>query len=130
MNVRTHEVQVTRDGRWWVIAVPEIDQLTQARRLADVEQNVREMIAVWLDVPVDSFAVNVTIGDVGTVRAVSERATLIRAERLAADELARAASARATELAHELATAGVPVRDIGAVLGVSFQRAQQLVSAS
>jgi hypothetical protein len=39
------------------------------------------------------------------------------------------AAAGASALAHEMADEGVPVRDIGEVLGVSYQRAHQLASA-
>ena len=28
--MQTYEIEVYRDGRWWMIHVPEIDQLTQA----------------------------------------------------------------------------------------------------
>jgi len=30
-----YAVNVTRDGEWWMMAVPAIDGLTQARRLSD-----------------------------------------------------------------------------------------------
>lgn len=53
----------------------------------------------------------------------------IRRDRESAAELERAATESAAELAKVLAAADIPVRDIGAVMGVSFQRAHQLVKS-
>ncbi|MGN5238355.1 hypothetical protein [Rhodococcus sp. SJ-3] len=39
------------------------------------------------------------------------------------------ALAEAKALAHDLAEQGIPVCDIGAILGVTFQRASQLVNS-
>ena len=123
-----YTAEVTRDGRWWMIEVPEINELTQARRLSEIELMAREVIAVALGVPVGEVAVDVNIGSVGAVQDVTERARKIRSERARAAELDHAASEHAAELAKQLASAQVPVRDIGTILGVSFQRAHQLVS--
>ena len=32
-----YKIEVERDGRWWMISVPEIEQLTQARRIDEIE---------------------------------------------------------------------------------------------
>ncbi|HWD82904.1 MAG TPA: hypothetical protein VG497_28580 [Kribbella sp.] len=58
--MKTYEVTVRREGRWWMVAVPELDGLTQARRLDEVEQVAREYIAVSTDVPLSKVAVEVT----------------------------------------------------------------------
>lgn len=55
---RTYAAVVTRDGDWWMVRVPEIDGLTQVADLDGVEQAARELVAVTLDVPADSFDVN------------------------------------------------------------------------
>ena len=73
-----YQVDVTRDGKWWMVSIPQLDGLTQARRVGEVEAH---------------------------------------------------ALAEAKALAHELAEHNVPVRDIGAILGVTFQRASQLVNS-
>ena len=53
-----YTVEVQREPGWWIIRVPDLDDLTtQARRLADVEENAREAIAVWLDVDPDAVEV-------------------------------------------------------------------------
>ena len=70
----TYDVSVTREGRWWMVSVPEIDQLTQARRLSEIEQAARELIAVTLDVPMSTVDVSVKVEQVGDIRDVSGRA--------------------------------------------------------
>lgn len=47
-----------------------------------------------------------------------------------AADLESRAREQAESLAQRLAEAGIPVRDIGTMLGVSFQRAHQLVNAN
>ena len=41
--MRTYDIQVTRDGRWWMVYVPEIDQLTQARHHGEIEPIARSL---------------------------------------------------------------------------------------
>ena len=123
----TYDVTVTRDGKWWMIAVPSIDGLTQARRLSEVDLAARELIAVTEDVPLSTVAIRVVSERAGVVD-ISSRVRELSAERaeLAAKE--RSVRYRQTELAQALAAEAIPLRDIGSALGVSFQRAQQLVS--
>jgi len=124
-----YSVRVTRDGKWWMVAIPELDGLTQARRLAEAEDMARDYIAVTLDVPADSFSIDVEIDGIGAVRDVSAKVRRIREERAKAAELEHQASTEAQELAKALVTEHVPLRDVGAILDVSHQRAHQLVSA-
>ncbi|MGV0653753.1 hypothetical protein ABQE48_07715 [Mycolicibacterium thermoresistibile] len=58
----THEyrVEIERDDRWWMIHVPELDELTQARRLGEAEQMARELIAVSTGTPIADVAVRIT----------------------------------------------------------------------
>lgn len=124
----TYTVSVTREGRWWMVRVPEIDQVTQARRLSEVTKAARELIAVTLDVPMSKVGVRVRVERVGEVEDVTGRAEAIRKEHARADELARRAQDESKELARQLAGAHVPMRDIGELLGVSHQRVHQLIS--
>ena len=124
----TYTVSVTREGRWWIVRVPEIDQVTQARRLSEVTKAARELIAVTLDVPMSTVSVLVRVERVGDVEDVTGRAEAIRKEHARADELARRAHDESRELARQLAGAHVPMRDIGELLGVSHQRVHQLIS--
>ncbi len=40
------DVFVTREGGWWMVAVPEVDGLTQVLTLGDAGQAGRELIAL------------------------------------------------------------------------------------
>lgn len=125
--METYQVHVTRDGRWWMIAIPELDGLTQARRLADVDATAREYIAVTEDVAPSSFGMTmkVSVGDLDVASARAELDAL--REQLAALEAQTAARTR--NLANALAAEHVPLRDVGEALGVSYQRAHQLIES-
>ena len=124
----TYTATAVREGRWWDIQVPEVGGHTQTRRLSDIETMARELIAVTLDVPLSAVAVVVTITKVGSVENVSERAAAIKEARREAAELDQWQLAQAAKLAHELTAAAVPLRDIGTILDVSFQRVHQLTA--
>ena len=111
-RMTTYTVSVTREGRWWIVRVPEIDQVTQARRLSEVTKAARELIAVTLDVPMSTVSVLVRVERVGDIEDVTGRAEAIRRDHARADELARRAQDESTELARQLAGAHVPVRDM------------------
>lgn len=126
--MKTYDVTVHRDGKWWMVEIPELDGLTQARRVSDVQGAAREWIAVTLDVALSDVAVavrSITVGKREVTHDLHEVEHWRDQERAAAirysDELSKSA--------HYLADEDVPVRDIGELLGVSFQRAQQLTSA-
>ncbi|MCS3844565.1 hypothetical protein [Microbacterium sp. AK031] len=124
-----YEATVVRDGKWWMVSVPAIDGLTQARRLSEASDMAREYIAASQDVPLETVSVTLSFAPIGEVEDVTDRVAAIVEERARAAELEKAAAQHATELARTLAAADVPVRDIGAILGISHQRAHQLVSS-
>jgi len=57
---RRYTATAMREGSWWLVSIPDLDGLTQARTLADAELAAREWIAVTLDVPLDTVSVTVT----------------------------------------------------------------------
>jgi hypothetical protein len=124
--MRTYRAEVARQGKWWMVRLPDIDGLTQARRFSEVEEMARSLLAITLDVPEDSFAVTVELEAVDDIH-ITERLEALHA----AEKKARESQADLREASHSLAVdlayRGVPVRDIGAILGVSHQRAHQLV---
>jgi hypothetical protein len=124
--MNTYTVRVTREGKWWMARVPDIDALTQARRLGEVEDMARSLIAITLGIPADSFKIRAELDAIEDIR-VTERLDRIHDQLGRAAHLEEEARAHTRALAAELSGKGVPVRDIGTVLGVSFQRAQQLV---
>lgn len=125
----TYAANVTREGKWWMVRVPEISGLTQARRLSEAELMARELVAVTENVPLGDVEVTLTVESVGDVSGIPTRLANIVAQRQQAVELERRASSEAVELAKALASVHVPLRDVGTVLGVSYQRAHQLVNS-
>ncbi|EUA17376.1 hypothetical protein I552_0577 [Mycobacterium xenopi 3993] len=51
----------TRGDRYWLVHIPELDQYTQARNLAEVEPMARDLIALLNEIPDDSFHLDVRI---------------------------------------------------------------------
>jgi len=123
--MKTYRANLTRDGRYWNVRVPEVKRSTQARNLAEAEAMARDLIAIMEDVPPDSFAVEVKIVLPNDVRRELERSADLREQAAKAQaEAARLAREVAVRLRDEL---GMSLRDIGRALGVTFQRAKQLL---
>lgn len=122
----TYTARTTRSGNWWAIQIDELDGVySQARRLEQVEDMARDAIAATLDVAPGSFAVTVIPELPAKVQAILDD---VRASREAAKRASELASMKAREAARILHEEGMPLRDVGRVLGVSHQRAHQLVS--
>lgn len=125
-----YEVHVTgREGRWWAIEIPALGGITQAVRLADVESEARNYIAVTLDVAPSTVDVRVIVDDTRHARHVQERSERIRAARAQAQAIEAKAASETAALVRELAQDGVPTRDIATLTGVSFQRVSQLANS-
>jgi len=125
----TYQATVTREDGWWMVYVPEIEGLTQARRLSEAELMARELIAVTTNRPLSEISVNVNVDTIAGV-AVADTVAQVSASRAEAARLEATATAKARELARELVARDIPLRDVGTILGVSHQRAHQLVNAA
>lgn len=128
---KTYDVTVTRDRRWWMIRIPELDGvngniegITQARRLSDIGDEARSYISTVADIAPStvSMSISVRVGDTD----ISARAAELSRAREEADAAAEKVAELSAGVAGDLVAAGVPVRDVGTVLGVSHQRAHQL----
>jgi hypothetical protein len=123
-ELSTYHAEVDRDGTVWRIRVPEVARTTQARTLREVEAMARDLIAIMDDIPADSFDLDVTLTLPAEVRAELERSAELR-------EQAARSQAEAAQLvrraARRLRDQGLPLQDVGKALGVSFQRAKQLI---
>jgi hypothetical protein len=128
--MREYKVEVTRDGRWWMIDVPEIGQLTQARRVDEIEDMARSLISISTDIPLDQVAVNVAHIAVNGLGDVACRAHSIVEHRKRAAADLEAAQRDAACYAHELIRAGITVRDTGSLLDLSGQRVSQLAQVA
>ena len=124
MKRASYRITVRREGRWWELRVPDLDVVTQCRRLARAEATARDLIATWLDVDPRSFDVKVrpAVGDDGLDRLISDAVDA----RAAAERESGRARTLTDEVVHHLVARGVPMRDIGELLGISHQRVAQL----
>lgn len=126
--MKTYNVTVTREGKWWMIDVPAIHGLTQARRLSEIKDMAVSLIAITLDVPASKVGVNIVAMVVDGTDLV-ERRREIDNEREAARQAEHKVSELMVDLVRKLNADHVPLRDIGEAVGVSFQRVHQLLSA-
>lgn len=119
----TYTAVCRRSGGWWAIRVPQLKGVhTQARRLDQVDETVRQAIALFLDVAPDTFDVEVKPEVPDEVdQARKARNALRRAE-----ESAEHATKTAAET---LIKQGYTVRDAGNLLGISPQRVSQITAA-
>ena len=124
--MNTYHAVVTRDGKYWLVHIPELDQYTQARNLAEVETMVRSLVALLLEISPDSFLIERQVDLPDGVRHHLELADKYAQD--AAWYQSQAANERRFA-AREMRAEGLTVRDIGAALGISHQRAQQLISS-
>lgn len=113
-----------RSGEWWAVSAPDVDGLfTQARRLDQIPAMVADAVELLEGVPADQV-------DVEVVPQLTGDLARETAQALEADELARAATERATaarrQLVARLRTEGYTVRDVGTILHVSPQRVSQI----
>lgn len=125
--METYKVTATRSDGWWAVQadVPGASVWTQTRRLDQVEDAVREAIALALDVAADAFVVELEPQlpaelqrDVNAVRRIAAMASI-----------AQDTSARLNEwLAQLLVEHGYTTRDTGQIMGFSSQRVSQLVA--
>ena len=121
----TYDVTVRRDGRFWFVEIPSIDGATQARSLVEVDEMAREYIALSRDLPADSFDLHVRIELPSEVR---QHLAAVDTARQAESDARTQAAAEWASAARALKDAGLTVRDIGAALKISHQRASQLVN--
>jgi len=123
-ELKTYRAEVDRDGKVWRIRVPEVARTTQARTLREVEPMVRDLIAIMDNIPAGSFGVDVILTLPADVQAELDRSAELRDQ--AARSQAQAAQL-ARRAARRLRDQGLPLQDVGKALGVSFQRAKQLI---
>jgi predicted RNase H-like HicB family nuclease len=121
MNEMNVTAKCIRTQNWWAVEVPEVPGVfTQARRLDQVVDQTKDAVATMLEV--DPSSVNVAIEhDAAGVAEVRELQWQARA-------MSQNASAAMTQLVGQLRDDGFTMRDIGVMLDVSPQRAQQLAA--
>jgi len=131
---RTFNVRYTPDdnGTWLVevLSSPESEPIgvyTHGRTLTKAEANAREALAAWFDVDdLESFELLPTIN---LEPALISKAVEAKAKRDAVRVAEAEAAQLTTEVVMDLARSGLSTRDIAYILGISFQRVQQLLAS-
>lgn len=121
-----YDVEIYREGKWWMVDIAALDLLTQARRLSDTESAAREAIAVTEGKNPASVELSVRMRPIAGIDVDGLRNEIAIAQRQAA-QLEREANVKSRALTARLTKAGVPLRDIGAIIGRSHQRVHQLL---
>lgn len=109
----------------WVLECAEVGAVSQTRRLDQAADEMREAIAYQAGLPENEVEINVVpiLPDgYETHRMRAEQARIVEAN--ARQEAAR----EARQAAQVLKEQGLPLRDIGTIMGISYQRAAQLVA--
>ncbi len=125
MEVTTYHARVSRGDVFWLVYVPEINHYTQARNLGEVEPVARDLIAVMKEIDPQSFVLDVSVELPDAVSKHLARSQSLRQE---SDRTKHLAAQEVRVAAKELRERGLAVRDIGAALDMSYQRAHQLIS--
>ena len=120
-----YTIESRRNAGWWALTVPKLPGVhSQVRRLEQAEAAVTDAIALAFDV--DPATVRV-YGPIPIVN--PELDELLQSTRERRQQLARLRTdvdALSRKLARDMASQGIPVRDIATALDVSFQHAAKL----
>lgn len=122
-----YRVTAERDGRFWFLRVAELPGVfTQVRRLEQAPEMIRDAIALMLDVPADTFDVDVEPAldpELAALLASTQRM------REAAAHLVQGSNTRLANTVHALVDQQqLTMRDAAALLDLSFQRVAQLAA--
>ncbi|MFB4295616.1 sigma factor-like helix-turn-helix DNA-binding protein [Actinomadura sp. NTSP31] len=122
------DVYRVRARRWehgWELDIESVGA-TQSHSLKDAEMMARDYISLALDVPMDSFDLEL-VPDIG--EGLAEQARQARAETRAAEKARDDAALKLRRVARMLHDEGLTGKEIGIILGVSTQRVSQLLKA-
>ena len=126
MSRRRYKVIVRRDpedARFWLVnVVGEPGAHTYGRSLAEAKRHAIEVVALWFDLEPDAFNIewDIRLGELATpVKRARTAMAHAEEDRQRRDEAVRA-----------LTNAGVSYRDVGELLGLSYQRVAQIARAS
>lgn len=123
-QMKTYHAEVARDREFWLIRIPEIGRSTQALRYRDVRPMAAELIEIMGET--EEYDLTVTVALPSAVEDHLARADVLRAE--AAQKNSEAAM-ESRAAVRELISQGLSQREAGEILGLSFQRVNQLVNS-
>ena len=126
MSAQTFDIDVTREAGYWVAVARGVRAgATEARRLADLEVEVRDLLSGLLDADPDAMELTWHYDRALPATAVERVRSWIEAQ-AALDGARREYENAQTRVVEELTRADVSVRDAAVLTGLSFQRVQQV----
>jgi hypothetical protein len=125
-EVKTYHADVSRDGKFWLIRIPEIGRSTQAVRYKDVAVMASELIEIMTGLGADDYDLQLNVRLPSSVQDHRARTEVLREE---ARRKTAEAAAESRAAVQELISLGLSQREAGEVLGLSFQRVNQLVNS-
>jgi len=124
----SYKVDVTRSGQWWAIEVPELPGVfSQVRRLDQVDETIKEAIAMMTDVDETDVTIVVQVESGTDIQALL--ATLQQSSS-AAEAARKQEAADRRHVIDQLRSKGLPNRDVATLIGLSHQRVAQILKAS
>jgi hypothetical protein len=122
--MKVYDVDVHREGGYWVgVARGVRGGATEVRRLAKLEPEVRDLLAGLLDVDPDALQLRLHYRLSGNTEKLLRE---YQDARQAMDAARQRYEHAQQSIVAELRTEDVSLRDSAELLGVSFQRVQQL----
>jgi hypothetical protein len=126
-ELKTYHAEVTRDGKFWLIRIPEIDRSTQALRYKDVPIMANDLVEIVTGLSTDDYDLHIHVHLPTEVQDHLARAEVLREEAKRKNSEAAKESRAAVR---QLLAQGLSQREAGELLGMSFQRINQLVKPS
>jgi hypothetical protein len=123
-QVKTYRADITRDGKFWLISIPELNRSTQALRYKDVPTMASDLVEIMTGLGADDFDLHLQVRLPTEVQDHLARAEVLREEAKRKNSEAAKESRAAVR---ELLAQGLSQREAGELLGMSFQRINQLV---
>ncbi len=119
-KVTRYKVIATPDDGYWCLQVPSIDRATQARNIEEITPMAKDLIEIMTQDQNIEIEVDYDLP--------AEVAEAVELKRRAA-ELEVQARSKQKDAVFVLRKRGLTLRDIGKILGISHQRAHQLIKA-
>lgn len=128
MNHKPRTFVVTAErgiGNWWVLQAAEVGAVSQVKRLDQAAAEMLEAISYLTQLPEEDIII-----DVQPVlsESYSQLAQEAATERAAAESAQQRATALTRQAALQLRKDGLTLREIGQIMGISYQRAAQIVA--
>lgn len=131
MTTRNYEAAAHRSQGWWALEVTgeglSHPAYTQARRLDQAEDMVRDLLALHFGISTDEVGHIEVVPELDA--ALAEEVTQTRQAREQAEKVRAQATMQTRRAAEHLKAQGLAQRDISALLGLSHQAVSQLLAS-